>query len=43
MADVPTPRIIKEINNLKAEPVPGILCEVDSNNFRHFYAKIDGR
>ena len=42
MVDAPTPRIIKETNNLKTENIPGILCEVDAANFRHFYVKIEG-
>lgn len=42
MADVPTPRIIKETNNLKTENIPGIACEVDPHNFRHFFVKIEG-
>lgn len=39
----PTPRIVKETNNLKTEHVAGIKCEVDPNNFRHFFVKIDGK
>lgn len=42
MSDVPTPRIIKETNNLKVEAIPGIQCEVDPQNFRHFFVKIEG-
>lgn len=42
MADGPTPRIMKETNNLKVEKIPGIFCEVDPNNFRHFFVKIEG-
>ena len=42
MVDAPTPRIIKETNNLKTENIPGILCEVDPTNFRHFFVKIEG-
>lgn len=38
----PTPRIIKETNNLKTEKIPGIFCEVDPNNFKHFFVKIQG-
>jgi hypothetical protein len=39
--DGPTPRIVKETNGLKTETVAGIKCEVDPNNFRHFFVKID--
>lgn len=38
----PTPRIVKETNSLKVETVAGIKCDVDPNNFRHFFVKIDG-
>lgn len=41
--DAPTPRIVKETNNLKTDVVPGIKCEVDPANFRHFFVKLDGK
>ncbi len=38
----PTPRITKESQKLAQEPIPGIECTVNPNNWRHFVVKIDG-
>lgn len=38
----PSPRIVKETKTLNTEPVPGIVCSPDGNNFRHFFVIIDG-
>ena len=35
-------RIIKETSNLASDPVPGIECEPDESNMRHFCVKITG-
>ena len=37
-----TARIQKETKNFITNPVPGVHCEADEQNFRHFYAKISG-
>ena len=41
MMDIP-PRILKETQRLAKEPVPGVVCVPDENNFRKFSAKFDG-
>jgi ubiquitin-conjugating enzyme E2 N len=38
--DGPSPRVVKETKTLQTEPVPGITCTPDPNNFRHFYVII---
>jgi ubiquitin-conjugating enzyme E2 N len=38
----PSPRIVKETKNLQNDPVPGITCYPDPNNFRHFFVGIEG-
>lgn len=38
----PSPRIVKETKTLNTEPVPGIVCNPDPNNFRHFFVQIEG-
>lgn len=38
----PSPRVVKETKTLQTDPVPGIICQPDPNNFRHFYVVIEG-
>lgn len=38
----PTPRVVKETKTLQTDPVPGIICQPDPTNFRHFYVVIEG-
>ena len=39
----PSPRVVKETKTLANDPVPGIKCDPDPNNFRHFFVSIDGK
>ena len=36
----PSPRVVKETKTLATDPVPGILCSPDPNNFKHFFVII---
>jgi len=38
----PSPRVVKETKTLQTDPVPGIDCSPDPNNFRHFFVVIEG-
>lgn len=38
----PSPRVVKETKTLANDPVPGIKCNPDPNNFRHFFVSIEG-
>ena len=38
----PSPRVAKETKTLQTDPVPGIHCSPDPNNFRHFFVVIEG-
>lgn len=38
----PSPRVVKETKTLTTDPVPGIDCKPDPNNFKHFFVTIEG-
>lgn len=40
--DGPSPRVVKETKTLQTDPVPGINCTADPNNFKHFFVTIEG-
>ncbi len=40
--DGPSPRVVKETKTLQTDPVPGISCSPDPNNFKHFFVVIEG-
>lgn len=40
--DGPSPRVAKETKTLANDPVPGIICTPDGNNYKHFFVVIEG-
>ena len=40
--DGPSPRIVKETKTIANEPVEGIICSPDPNNYKHFFVIING-
>ena len=40
--DGPSPRVVKETKTLANDPVEGIKCVPDQNNFKHFFVSIQG-
>ena len=38
----PSPRIVKETKTIANEPVEGIICTPDANNYKHFFVVING-